>query len=71
MLLDEVDSTLDTNNRMKFISIIQKLMDMINGEQIFIITHNNMFDMYPVDIISTTNTMTNNKLANYIKIKTE
>ena len=71
MLLDEVDSTLDTNNRMKFISIIQKLMDMINGEQIFIITHNNMFDMYPVDIVSTTNSMTSNKLANYIKIKTE
>lgn len=71
MLLDEVDSTLDTENRMKFIAIVQKLIDMINGEQIFIITHNNMFDMYPVDIISLSGqTSGNNKLANYVKINT-
>ena len=43
-----------------------------NGEQIFVISHNNMFSMYPVDIIDTANkTDENNKLANYIKIDIE
>ena len=43
---------------------------MLDGEQIFLISHNNMFNMYPVDIIDTQNKIdTDNKLANYIKIK--
>ncbi len=70
MLLDEVDSTLDTSNRAKFISIIEKMSNMINSEQNFLITHNNMFDMYPVDIIQLGEVDNKpNKLANYIKIK--
>lgn len=70
MLLDEIDSTLDSTNREKFIKILMQQMDMIQSEQNFLITHNNMFDMYPVDIISMTNNVNkNNKLANYIKIK--
>lgn len=69
MLLDEIDSTLDTDNREKFIQILEKQMDMISGDQIFLISHNNMFNMYPVDIINTKNKInTDNKLANYIKI---
>lgn len=52
MLLDEIDSTLDQTNREKFIRILEKLMDMIDSEQIFLISHNNMFDMYPVDVIN-------------------
>ena len=72
MLLDELDSTLDTSNREKFLQILEKQMDMISGEQIFVISHNNMFSMYPVDIIDTANkTDENNKLANYIKIDIE
>lgn len=27
-------------------------MDKVNAEQSFIITHNNMFSMYPVDVIN-------------------
>lgn len=70
MLLDEIDSTLDTSNREKFLQILEKQMDMIEGEQIFVISHNNMFNMYPVDIIDTKNkTNADNKLANYIQIK--
>lgn len=51
MLLDEIDSTLDETNREKFITILEKMMDMVNTEQIFLISHNNMFDMYPVDYL--------------------
>ena len=70
MLLDEIDSTLDTINREKFLQILEKQMDMIEGEQIFVISHNNMFNMYPVDIIDTKNKInSDNKLANYIKLK--
>ena len=69
MLLDEIDSTLDTSNREKFLQIVETQLDMINSEQIFIITHNNMFSMYPVSVIDTTNgTDFDNKLADYIPI---
>lgn len=70
MLLDEIDATLDTSNREKFLQILEKQMDMIEGEQIFLISHNNMFNMYPVDIIDTKNKRNEeNKLSNYIQIK--
>ena len=52
MLLDELDSVLDEKNRSGFIAVIEKLIEMICAEQIFIISHNNMFSMYPVDNIS-------------------
>lgn len=51
MLLDEIDSTLDATNREKFITILERMMDMVDTEQIFLISHNNMFDMYPVDYL--------------------
>ena len=53
MLLDEVDATLDTTNRSHFISILEKLLMKTGAEQLFLITHNNMFDNYPVDVIMT------------------
>lgn len=53
MLLDEVDATLDTKNRRHFIEILEKLIARTNSEQIFMITHNNMFDNYPVDVVMT------------------
>jgi DNA repair exonuclease SbcCD ATPase subunit len=70
MLLDEIDATLDTSNREKFLQILEKQLGMIEGEQIFLISHNNMFNMYPVDIIDMHNKQnSDNKLANYIQIK--
>jgi len=53
MLLDEIDATLDQKNRYMFISILEKQLDIIGAEQVFLITHNNMFDNYPVDVIMT------------------
>lgn len=53
MLLDEIDATLDTRNRSMFLSILLDMIDLIDSEQVFMITHNNMFDSQPVDIIMT------------------
>lgn len=70
MLLDELDSVLDESNRSKFIAILEKLEDMIESEQMFVISHNNMFSMYPVDVVSVVNEINNdNKLSNYIELK--
>ena len=70
VLLDEIDSTLDTKNREKFIQILEKQLEMINGDQIFLISHNNMFSMYPVDVIDTKNKNSqDNQLAHFIPIK--
>lgn len=67
LLLDEIDSTLDTHNRSMFLSILEKQMDVIDAEQVFLITHNNMFDNYPVDVILTSDiTLDNYKNANII-----
>ena len=60
LLLDEIDSTLDTRNRGMFLNILEKQMESINSEQIFLITHNNMFENYPVDIILTSKNKTTN-----------
>lgn len=61
LLLDEIDSTLDIKNRALFLNILEKQMESISAEQIFLITHNNMFENYPVDIVLTSS----NKLNNY------
>ena len=70
MLLDEIDSTLDESNRKKFIKILEKLMDIVNAEQVFLISHNGMFDMYPVTILNFLNKETKkNNIIDYIKIQ--
>lgn len=51
MELDEVDGPLDQNNRRKFIEILENQIDRVGSEQNFLITHNDMFSHYPVDII--------------------
>lgn len=54
MLLDEVDGALDGNNRKNFILVLDHLMKKIGAEQVFLITHNNMFDMYNVSTVDLT-----------------
>lgn len=69
LLLDELDSTLDYRNRPLFLNILEKQMNSINAEQIFLITHNDMFDSYPVDVILTSNvenSITGSKSKNII-----
>lgn len=69
MLLDELDSVLDESNRSNFIAVTEKLSKIIKAEQMFTISHNNMFSMYPVDVISVINEKPkNHQLANYIEL---
>ena len=53
MLLDEIDTSLDHYGRSKFINLLETFMETIGAEQIFMISHNNMFDSYPVNVIMT------------------
>lgn len=53
LLLDEVDGPLDQDARPIFLSILEKYLDKINAEQVFMTTHNNAFDNYEVDAICT------------------
>lgn len=65
--LDELDGPLDNKNRQEFINILYKFIEQVNCEQVFLITHNNMFDNEPVDLILTSDTDTDNfKYGNII-----
>lgn len=52
--LDEVDAALDAFKRDKFLDIIERQMEKIDAEQIFISSHNQAFDNYPVNVIELT-----------------
>ena len=51
LYLDEVDATLDDNNRKKFISVIEKQIENLGIEQTFVISHNNEFLSSDIDFI--------------------
>ena len=51
LYLDEVDSTLDDNNRRSFLSVLDKQIENLNSQQTFIISHNNEFYSADVDLI--------------------
>ncbi len=54
MLLDEMDGPLYKEDREKFISILMRQLREIDGEQIFLTSHNGTFDGHNVNIIMTT-----------------
>lgn len=51
--LDEIDGPLDIDSREHFIPVLDEQLNEINAEQCFLITHNDLFEDYPVDVIST------------------
>lgn len=53
LLLDEMDGPLYKDNKEKFVRIIEEQMERIGCEQCIMITHNNIFENYPVDLIFT------------------
>lgn len=65
MLLDEIDGPFDTRNREKFISILEAQIQSIGAEQVFLISHNNTFDNYAVNVV---NFGSDNELDNYKNI---
>ena len=52
-LLDEVDAPIHAVEREKFLLILSEHFKKIHAEQAFIITHNDIFEGYPVNIITT------------------
>lgn len=52
-LLDEMDGPLDVDYRLHFLEIMEKFSKMKNIEQMVVISHNNVFQGYDVDVIST------------------
>ena len=51
--LDELDGPLDSRNRAEFIKVLYTFIQQVGCEQIFLISHNNMFDNEPVDLLMT------------------
>lgn len=49
--LDEIDDGLDTTNRIEFINVLYKLVQILGIEQLFIVSHNNEFDTQMVNIL--------------------
>lgn len=49
--LDEIDGGLDTTNRLQFTYLLNQLMDLLNSEQCFMISHNNEINTDEADII--------------------
>jgi len=55
MLLDEIDNSIYKSDRERFIMLLLKQLKALNSEQCFLITHNDIFQGMPVNIIMTTN----------------
>lgn len=53
LLLDEVDGPLDKGNKEKFLRVLEAQMERIGCNQLFMITHNQLFENYPVDVFIT------------------
>lgn len=51
--MDELDGPLDTGRRNTFLDVFEDQMDVAGTEQAILISHNNVFDSYPVDAILT------------------
>lgn len=49
--LDEVDGVLDQSNRFMFLTVLDRLIDLLNVEQCFIISHNSEINMRDCDVI--------------------
>ena len=49
--LDEMDGGLDSQNRIQFILLLQKMMVMLNAQQCIMISHNSELDMANADVI--------------------
>ena len=65
--LDELDGPLDTKNREEFIKVLYTFINQVKSEQLFLISHNNMFDNEPIDLILTGDIdIENFKFANVI-----
>lgn len=51
LVLDEIDGPLDSSNRKAFISIIENQIKELGIEQVFIISHNDVFNYCPLGLV--------------------
>ena len=67
LLLDEIDAGLDEKNRFAFMNMLNKQMQELNAEQVFMISHNlgNIADI-PTDVIRLDDSIVPSKLQNVI-----
>ena len=65
LLLDEIDGVLSVKNKEKFFAILDYQLNKIHAEQVFVISHNNLYDTYPCDMILTSN---NQNIPNNINV---
>lgn len=56
MLIDEVDGPLDKDSRERFLDILEGQIRSINAENVFMISHNDCFHNYPINVICTSKT---------------
>lgn len=68
LLLDEKDTALDVYSRGKYIDIIDAYRKLINCKQVFNVTHNAMFDSYPVNVILTSDMEVSYQTDNVLKL---
>jgi hypothetical protein len=68
MLLDELDGPLHLADRNKFVDILMKQLNIINAEQCFIISHNDILTGNPVNIILTSDEVVGNDMAEVIHV---
>lgn len=67
LLLDEIDSGLDQNNRMAFLKMLYMQMDLLHAEQVFIISQNlDQMINVPMDVIRLSDTGVRSRLQNII-----
>lgn len=68
-LLDEPDGPLYKSDRSKFLSILFNHIKAIGSKQVFIISHNNTFDGYPVNVLMTSDEIIDSpKLVKIMKV---
>lgn len=70
LCLDEIDGPLDSTNRENFISILNSQIEKLGIEQVFVISHNNAFDAYPLDLVLLKNNDVDITNESYMENKT-
>ncbi len=67
LLLDEIDAGLDDKNRLSFMTMLERQMQELNAEQVFMISHNlASMSNIPVDAIRLDDSIPKSKLQNTI-----
>lgn len=69
LALDEIDGPLDSDNRESFLEILNKQIDKLGIEQVFVISHNDAFDTEEMDLILLKNSNVKQKGQDFMSNK--